>query len=430
MKTKIVRSSLLMGLFGLCMGCEGLLDVQNPNNVVEDDVNKPIAATGVANGANGTVMRGIGYVYAPYETATDEVYWIGSRDAWNQLDRGGISDFNNEFSDAAWPFICTGRWMADKAVSLLEGFDAAGTLTDRTDLARSYLYAALVRIVVGETFSDFVMSDKTDASPPIGENNMTTVFDQAVTLLNKGLPVAQSGTSVTYLHLQRRILALRARAQHSKAVRQLMIPAKTTPANPWVSVPAAAADAKLALAAMAAGSGSSTDYKWRIDFFSVTLFNEMAWELVGRSELQIAPVPVDPIAGTADARMRADSADFKNTVAYADRYSPITLISGREMHLIIAEDSLAAGDSTNAMGRLNILRGMNSLVPVTAGNVNTAMKHERRANLFLQGRRLMDMYRFGVQDSKWATTSEAYTTPGTLLPVTIIERRANPFYPK
>ena len=429
MKSNITHVCLVLLAFSALMGCEGVLDVKNPNSVLESDLSNPSAATGIVNGANGTVVRGIGYVYAPYEAITDEVYWIGSRDAWNQLDKGDVSDFNNEFTDASWPFITAGRYMADKSVTLLEGFDAAATLVNRLDLARAYLYAGLVRVVIAETFSDFVISDKTVVGAPIGENNMTTLFDQAVTQLGKGLTIAQTGTAAANLELQRKILGVRARAQHSKAVRQLLIPSKTTPANPYVSVAGATADAT----AMLAVTGTAADYKWKIDYFSVTLFNEMAWELVGRSELQIERVPIDAITGVRDTRMVADSTDFKNVAAYADRYSPITITSAREMHLIIAESFLAQAtvDSANARTRLNTLRALNTLTAIAATNdIFASFKHERRANTFLQGKRLMDMYRFGVRDARWTSTLPAYTTPGTLLPVTIIERRANPNYPK
>jgi hypothetical protein len=51
--------------------------------------------------------------------------------------------------------------------------------------------------------------------------------------------------------------------------------------------------------------------------------------------------------------------------------------------------------------------------------------HERRVNLFLQGRRLNDMYRFGIQSSMWQASSSAVTNPGTFLPITKVELDAN-----
>ena len=46
--------------------------------------------------------------------------------------------------------------------------------------------------------------------------------------------------------------------------------------------------------------------------------------------------------------------------------------------------------------------------------------------MFLQGRRLADMYRFGITDTKWVPTSEAVTQPGRFLPLTARECLANP----
>ncbi len=51
--------------------------------------------------------------------------------------------------------------------------------------------------------------------------------------------------------------------------------------------------------------------------------------------------------------------------------------------------------------------------------------HERRVNLFLQGRRLNDMYRFGILSSAWQASRAAVTNPGTFLPITKIELDAN-----
>lgn len=426
MRTRIFN---LIGLAILAVlvsltGCEGLLEVENPNNVLEEDLKDPATAAALANGSLATVSQGIGYVLAPYVTVTDEVRWIGSRDAWGQLDNGTVGDINNEFVDGAWPFITEARYMADKAVTLIEGFDGQGKLANRLDLVRAYVYAALVRIVIADMFDDFVFSEKADTKPPIGEANMSQLYDQAVTLLDKALPIAQLSTAAANLEQQRRILALRARAKHAKAVWAKLNPKGSVPANPWVDPPGAEADAL----AMLAVSSTPADWKWILNYFSALTFNETAWELVGRSELAFESTPNDPITGSADPRIAATVTDFRNTTAYQDRYSPLTMASAREMHLIIAEAYLARGDSATARSRINTVRALNSLTAVTTENVGTILRHERRANLFLQGRRLNDMYRFGIQDIRWLPNSEARTVPGTFFPVTIRERRANPAY--
>ena len=52
--------------------------------------------------------------------------------------------------------------------------------------------------------------------------------------------------------------------------------------------------------------------------------------------------------------------------------------------------------------------------------------YSRRVNLFLQGRRLSDHYRFASPSEYWISTSIATTAPGEFFPITISEIQANP----
>ena len=105
-------------------GCSGLLEVTNPNNVVEDALTNPGAATAIANGAGATVTRALTAILAPYGAVTDELTYVGSRDAYGYADRGEVSDPFNEFADAAFPEMAEARWTTGKAVERLKAFDA------------------------------------------------------------------------------------------------------------------------------------------------------------------------------------------------------------------------------------------------------------------------------------------------------------------
>ena len=54
-----------------------------------------------------------------------------------------------------------------------------------------------------------------------------------------------------------------------------------------------------------------------------------------------------------------------------------------------------------------------------------ALSHTRRANTLFMGLRLQDMYRWGLTDPKWQAASQAMTSPGMMLPITVVECRAN-----
>ena len=202
MKNKTKLISLLLGF--TLIGCD--LDVDNPNSLLEGDLQDPSAAAALANGAWNASLRGITYMMMPHAVATDESVWIGSRDAWYQIDKGGMTNVYNEFVDQAWPYISEARWMSDKAVQILEGLGA--DLPNSQDLVLAYLSGAMVRVYIADMFEDFVYSDKTEAGTPVGAANMSQLYDEALALLGKASSIATGDNAV-------KVLSLVARTRHA-----------------------------------------------------------------------------------------------------------------------------------------------------------------------------------------------------------------------
>ena len=413
-KTKLISLFVVFTM----IGCD--LDVDNPNSLLEDDLADPSAAAALANGAWNASLRGITYMMMPHAVATDESVWIGSRDAWYQIDKGGMTNVYNEFVDQAWPYISEGRWMSDKAIAVLEGL---GTdLPDSDDLVLSYLTGAMVRVYIADMFEDFVYSDKTEAGTPIGAANMSQLYDEALALLGKAQSIATGDNAV-------RVLSLIARTKHAKAVWGKVNPVNT--ASPYVS--AGASEAASAAALM------SADWKWRMNFSSSTVSNYMSGQINDRQEMDLFqnalvetatpgaggdPQPNDPVTGLPDSRMSVSAAEFR-AGGGGTQWAPVTITSLREMHLIIAESEKAGGNDAGCLAELNALRSLDSLDPYPSGtDAGTALQHERRANLFLQSRRLSDMYRFNLTSTVWDAVEKS--PAGSYFPITISEIRANP----
>ena len=396
------------------IGCD--LDVNNPNSLLEDDLKDPSAASAVANGAWNAALRGVSYMMMPYTVAGDESVWIGSRDAWRQIDKGGMTNTYNEFVDQAWPYITEARWMADEAVSRLGEFNTAGTLPDAQDLVFAHITAAMVRIYIADFFDDFVYSNKTVSGKPIGAANMHELYDQAMSLLTAAESVADASNKVI-------VLALKARVAHAEGVWGKLNPTVNT-ASPYVSAGATEAAAAAAL--------MSADWKWKMNFSASTVSNYMANQINDRQEMDLLyntptangdSFPNDPVTGTTDTRMQAEYDLFKD-VSGGTSYAPITVVSLREMHLIIAESKMAGGDAAGTLAELNAIRAFDGLAAYPAGqDAGAAFQHERRANLFIQGRRLADMYRFGVKSAVWDDVEKS--ADGSFFPITISEIRAN-----
>ncbi|MBI4538378.1 MAG: hypothetical protein HY704_02545 [Gemmatimonadetes bacterium] len=426
---------LTLALAGALAGCGGIFDVENPNSVKQDDIEKPDAVTALTNGTLSSTARAYARLMTPSATATDELEWIGSRQDWLTLDQGFVNNPGNEFLDAAYPLVSQARWLADEAIRSGEGFDAKKELKNRKDLARAYLYGAIVYNLIGDLFDDFVLSDRSAAAPPVGPDKMDQMYNTAIAYLDKALPIARA---VGDGELETRILARRARAKFARAVWRKLNPPGRVPADPLVNDAEANADAQAVLARV----GITTDWKWRFSYSTSTVTSDVGFQINQRQELRfdskfatfpgarlsrpVAVIYKDPITGATDPAL----SDFIFSFAAGSDIGPLTVISAREMHLILAEAELARANIAGAITHINHVRGMNNLTPYDparhAVGVLSMLKHERLVSLFLQGRRLADLYRFGERDPRWEPISDAVKQPGTFFPITLIERQSNP----
>lgn len=419
---------LFLGLLTLT-ACENLLDVENPNSLVQDDLQVPTAAAALANGSLATTQLGVAEAVMLHSAASDELKFTGSRDAWIQMTDGDLRDPANEFSDAAWSPVSEGRWMADESVRLLSEFDAEGLLTNRDLLARVHLYAAIMRTYIADMWEDFAFSDRQQAAPPVGEDNMLGLYDDAITSLGSALAIVRSTGNTA---LEQDILAQRARTRHARAVRAKFTPAGSTPGEPLVNDAGANADA---LEALAMGADN---WQFRFVYSSNTVANIWGGFVNERLELrpsdsyvvatendkQVASIRLeDPIDGVPDPALTA----IINEATSARNWPPITIVSARELLLILAEaELLANGDTPVFRGYINRVRAVDG-VSEYAGQIPAMdiLQHQRMAGLYLTGRRLADHYRFGTQSPLWNPAGAAATRPGTLFPIAQIERTSN-----
>jgi len=413
-------------------------NISNPNAVTEDSLRKAASAPPLVNGLAASVTRALTGVYGPYSVVTDELTWVGSREHWGKLDNGDISWASNEYIDTAYPFMSEARWLSNYTITKLEQFDKDGDLRDRTNLARTYLYASIAYVTIGDMYDDFVLaSDRTVPAPPVGEANMRVMYDSAIAYVDRGIPIT---IALNNKELQSQLLALRARAKHARALWSLLRPSRTTPANPLVNDAGANADAVAALALM------TGNYRFRL--LPVTgggAAISMASEMNSRQEIRAGSVYINPdpakstvvAGGVAGIKLRDPVTGQPDPVLLkaideccrvaSTTLTPFTIISAKEMHLILAEAALAAGNAAEVRDRINAMRTLEGLPAWdgTTPDARTMLIYSRQVNLFLQGRRLADMYRFGIKDDKWLPDNIA-SRKACFMPISAIERRSNP----
>lgn len=418
MITRIKKAGVALLTVAALTGCDSLLDVNNPNNLVEESIRQEAAASAVVNGALSLTARAIANIWQPYLVASDDLYWIGSRDAWLALDQGFTANSENEFTDSAFPSVGQARWMADEAIEILTEHVAASPSAAMTELlARANLYSGIMYMTIGEMFDQFAFSDKTEDGPPTSDmvgvlNTGMSRFDAAIS----------GGGADTKLAAQ----ALKARTMRSSAIRS-----GTGNVN--------AGATSLALTVLGA---AGADWQYDFTYSSGTITNFMSSNVNDRKENQIDRSLVtistendvtgialmDPIDGIPDPALVKRISQFKGgSVAKAGgQYEPMTITSVRLMHLIAAEEALVGGDTGLFTAHINHIRAdLDGLTAFSGQISNDAMlQYTTRVNTVLMGLRLADMYRWGIIDPKWEPQSDAIRTQARL-PITTIELQAN-----
>ena len=435
-RTLMTRSSLLAALLAFA-ACDlgSLLDVSNPNDLVEDDIRKEAAAAAVVNGALARMSSSVSQSWQPYLVASDELRWIGSRDAWLSLDQGFIDDPENEFIDGPFPAMGQARWMSDLAIEILtEHVGNNPSTAMKTNLARANLYSGIMYMMIGEIQEDFAFSNKTEAAPPVGSENMYKVLDDAISRLGAAISgFNEVGDATMALNA----MAVRARARHSRAVWDAVNPSPS--GNGLVNSAEAGNDA---MAVIAAAGGNSADWLYNLTYSSASVSNSMAGWINDRKENQLdlsiaTATAANDINGIA-LKDPIDDVDDPSVVkwlnqwkggSYLDKggiYPPLTLASTRMMHIILAENALAGGNEATFTEHINHIRAMDGLTAFSGQMDSMEMlQHMRRVTVMLQGLRLADMYRWDIGAPKWEGSSDAVRCPGVMLPISIIERRAN-----
>ncbi len=419
------------------VGCNSLLDVENPNRVVGDDVRVPSAAQAVANGALFEVQAGYTYTLMVYSQTTDETHWVGSRDAFEELDYGWVDRPLNEFTDEAFKDIAPARWMTDEAIEILETHLANGEADIEGPLAEAYLWGAFTYVTIADVFEDFTFSDMKVASPPIGPSNMGGLYDSAIDYLTSGLALNPSD------QLERNLTAMRARARHAKGVWNL-IGDTFNPGNGLISASDASAAATDAAAALAL---DNSDWTYAFEYTPSGTYGDFQGDVNSRLEHRwgdryIIPTSqgttrdrdaanrgialMDLVSGDADMRLDAFMTPFEDAIQYGD----LPILSAAEMYLILAEDALVRGDMGDFATYINTPRSWAGLPDWVDGGTDmpTATEmliYERQVELFVQMRRLHDMYRFGIESDRWQPQSHAAANPGTFFPITKAEIDAN-----
>lgn len=450
-------AGLLTTVFAVGLtGCDSLLDVENPNNVVQSDLENPEAVTALVNGALALTSSSLANVALSTAAMSDELLFTGSQNWAAELDRG-IFDTPSGRSDAITNALAQATWTAEEALAL-----AAEVGASDLDLMRANLYSGLLHMTIADVMEDFAFSDRTEVSAPVGPANMQGVYDTAIQRLEAAEALA-SGANLL------KVQAALARAHWGRALwphMQGAIPTSGVDPNDYLINSAAAVGyAEDVIAAI----GPTDDWAFTLEFASASGSNPQGSWINSRQEFVFSDAYA--VADNSGKAVRRDSTDVDNDgittnerditlldpidnipdqgaqeiiTAFVENllYAPLRVVTARELHLILAEAALVDGAMAEFETHINHVRALKSanspldhtpwdMVQAGLGNHPEAIDmlyHERMANLInMPSRRLWDHYRFGVPSPRWGNASSAVLNPGQVLVIGQDERVSNCF---
>jgi len=363
--------------------CGDLLTVSDPQRYTSTDLDAALPA--VANGVEGAVHEVID-TWVIYQSLMSDTYQhTGTWIQYDEVDHGRFI-YGQVSTDGIMNSLLRARWFAGSAeerfVNVLGEADAAKSALT----AQARLGGAMADLVIGMTYCE---------APAVADGPAVSdmeILAQAIKKFTATITTAQAAGSSD--------IAMAATAGRARA--KLVMG----------DYAGAAADAKMV------PDGFSYDAKFNnqsgnsIVTLTTATFNKAAglrkkwWPLVDNAG---ATFMRDPYTNAYDTRKPVYFDGSRSTDNETPHYSQwkytvetadIPMVHSSEMRLIEAEALMRNNDYASAMAIINAGRTKVGLADIAVPTDATAMRDillsERDAELFMEGMRAVDLYRFGI----------------------------------
>jgi len=386
--------------------CGSALDVPNPQAFGDEALNNPIILKNVANGAEGSFHQAFDDYIVYTELLSDEIESTSTWIDWEDVSEGRIRhDWPNQFSFSyTQDQILQARFAAQSATERIDKVLGADAQTSPLR-AQTMLVDAMADLLLGTGYCESPLVADGPRSPD------TEVFAQAVTKFTAGLEAAQAIAGDA--DAQRKWTNV---AHAGRARANLMAG----------NYDAAKADAQAvdptfeydALYSEAGGYSTTSNpgeqfhqnrnrsgglrrlYHSRVHVIDSLTTGEAYlrdWFDPSKDDHRMA------VTRLADKPLGVNNRfNYYGITKYADRTAPIRMLSKIESNLIEAEVAMRAGDYATEANILNVMRARPGValppipVPGDAGAAQNALVNERMAELWVEGSRMQDLYRFNL----------------------------------
>ena len=383
---KIIRQGVVRGVtVGLSLlmfaGCDDFLDVDNPGSLLDEDLERPELLATLANTPEANIAGTMSSLNTRSGLLSDELFH--PRTQQENIDAmAGNRLASSSAVEGHWRSLSQSRFLSDEVASRL--LSAGGT---PSDIARAYFFAGTARMAMADHFNVIVYDHEDTPKGPI------TVINDAITAFTQS---ASHGTGN---------VKAAALGQIARAYRSLYFEEKHLRGNTDASLFSQAESfAQQALAA-------DSDYNLSLRYGSPGGDNgQYSLGSIGTGSNLIDSIYIrlaDPVTGIWDPRIPHEDEDIVE-VNVGDLAGAVSMINENRA---AARSRVSASDWGGGTARgwppASPISDLSDFVSTDATEVYDQLKHERRAEFFVELRRWPDMRYYEIFPYRWLSTNVA-----------------------
>lgn len=374
------RGVWTLGLAVLAAGCGDIFDIENPGEILDEDLNDANLIDVLITGLSSDVSDFVDNVAFDVARLSDEMAGSGSyadtgyfRTGW--AEQGEVN--------GNWDQAHEAIWMTELHVERIEGLLEASEFQASDQVSRAYVFKGVAHRTLGETYCQVVYSNPEEYGPlqprSVAFDSAVVAFTQALSFGSEHHIAARAGLASAYA----------AKGDWAQAVSN----AQQVPDDfEWYAY-------------YDINDNANILYDETHDRAEMSAFNTLAGSMN----------PQDPRAPFTKCEeggcSTTNGADGITTMwrqeKVLDEDDEIIILSGKEARLIEAEAALVAGnlgEFTTQINRVRALYGLDPIAqPASAGSLEfpnawddawSILDGERHLTLWLEGRRLWDLDRW------------------------------------
>jgi hypothetical protein len=408
MGRKAAHGATVLGLAVALAGCDSLLDVTLPGQLLEENLDNPVLAETLARSVEGDFECAFGSYLSMTGLWTTDFWFTDQQLVPQQINQR--SPAVQEFPEGGcggnsiWLPLNVARVQGEKTIERILGWAEADVKDRSYLLAKSFAYSGYSTLLMGEAMCEVAFD-----SGPL--QTRQDAWRKSIASLTSALQHATQSNhpDAASIANMARVGLARAHLNLGEGAKVLEF-ARAVPATFVRTVSASEADTRR-YNRLYTLNGVGRTYTVATSYLNLTV-NGVPDPRV-RVRDGGGPVGFDRIT------------PIWYQLKYTARSSPMPFATGREAQLMIAE----VQGGQEAVGIINALRATHSrptFASTDAAAIRAQVIEERRRELWLQGTRLGDMLRLGIPFSSGTLPRGSFYGPLTCVPLPEAELLANP----